>query len=102
MTVRPNPVMSDASPTSPRSGKELAVLGSFFGSAPDVAAGAAGGAAPGAPAVERGGAAAVERAGAGAAAAGEPAPPLLLASVASTCFSVRTFGGFDVMMVAVN
>jgi hypothetical protein len=71
-------------------------LGSFLGSAPDVGAGAGAGAADGAAA----GAAAVERGG--AAPAGAAPPPLLLASVASTCFSVMTLGGFDVMMVADN
>ena len=91
----PNPAIKDARPTSPRSGNGLAVLGSFLGSAPDVAVdvgAAAAGAADGAAAVER----------AGAAPAGAAPPPLLLASVASTCFSVMTRGGFDVMMVADN
>jgi len=67
-------------------------LGSFLGSAPDVAVDVGAGAAAGAAAVERG----------GAAPAGAAPPPLLLASVASTCFSVMTLGGFDVMMVADN
>jgi len=79
--------MSDTRPTSPRSGTWLAVLGSFLGSDPVVAADAGG-----APAVDR----------AGGAPAGAPALPPLLASEASTCFSVMILGGFEVTMVAVN
>jgi hypothetical protein len=90
LTVRPNPAASDARPASPRTGRGLAVLGSFFGAAPEVAA-----------AGWDGGVAGAEGAGV-APAAGVPGPAPLLASVACTSFSVRTRGGFVVMMVAVS
>ena len=90
--MKPRPRRSDASPASPRTGKELAVLGSCLGAAPEVAA-----ALWDDPAAGRG----VEDAGA-AADADVPAGPALFASVACTSFSVMIRGGIDVMMVAVN
>ena len=85
--------MSDRMLASASNGHELAVFGSVLGAAAAADEDVACGACPWLLAVDD---------GAREAETGGAAPPDAVASVAFTCLSLMTRGGFDVMMVAVS
>src|SRR4029453_7210057 len=101
LIIRASPIASESTLTSPRSGHELAVAGSFLSAAVEVCAAGfcAAGFADGAAAAGADETAGAD--GAGAAAGGAPALPAAgVARVACTSFSVMIRGGPDVTMVA--